>query len=315
MIGSKRGALIGLLFFLVPAFPLLAEEPPFSISRSDRFFEVRHEKRPLVRLVIGRGGEDSDQTPKRVFTHIVDPNQTETPRFLTKGASDPDPHQNGVFLGWQTTSVDGLGTANTWSLPGDTRQTFDRVLRRETTKRAAYLTVMVQWEAEGQTLLRERRTLVVHAPPSKSALLFDQISTLRATEGNVTLKGTSEDAGLQVRLNKNVTKNRSAKYMYPPARELQKDRVPDWFAVQFQIDDRLCTIQMLSNPSHPDGKQISAYRKNGRFGYYTPEQIKKGNDSTHHVRFFVRTGPLPDTKKKMSERFNTYVRQLSGDEN
>ncbi len=308
-----RGALAGLSLAGLLMCGSFAGAEEFQISRTKSHVEISYGDRPLVRLMIRgeAGGTPTDS--RRVFTHIMDPLDADGRRALTRCAADPPGHRCGVFLGWRETAVSGAGPVDTWTLDGAARQEFSTVLRRETTGQAAFLTVRINWMNGSTKLLEEHRTLVVHRPPSDRSLLFDQLSTLHATTGSVSLKGGSEFGGYQVQLHRLVKEKKSARYMFPPARELQEDRVPDWFATKFTIDDRPYTIQFMSNPSHPDGKQISAYRKSGRFGFYVPDQIKKGEKATYRLRLFVRAGSFPKKKDALSERFRTYVRQLEAE--
>ncbi len=307
----QRGLLVFISIVVLFLSTSVAPSDEFEISKKANDVRVTYENRPLVRLVIS-SSSDSKESLKRVYTHIMDPSDASGKRTLTRKPVPPKPHQAGVFLGWRNTTVQNIGAANTWSLPDGTRQVYVKTLRRETSKKAAYLTIQVDWKSGNTKLLTEHRTIVVHQPPSDKSTLFDQLSTLKATEGTVKLKGDTEHGGYHVRLHENVQKQ-SVEYMYPPARELQDDRVPDWFAVRFKIENRPFVLQLMSNPSHPKGKGISAYRKQGRFGMYVPDTIQKGKQSTHHIRIYARSSNLPDHKKEMTKRFEAYRRQLESD--
>lgn len=298
----------------LPATPAAAAE--FAIQEEPgAHIDVLYGNRVVLRLMTANnaGDETAAHDTYKVYAHVMDPVDPDNQRTLTKGPGHQFTHHRGIFIGFSKTNVAGVGGVDTWHMRNGVRQHFGKIVKQQAGDDKATLTVSVDWIKGDQPLLSEERTFVVYKPEPNEAVLIDMIAKITATAGDTVLKGDPEHAGLQYRAHEDVSKNKSAKYLFPAGAKPGNGGTKDmpWAAMTYQAHGNDYHVQHMSHPSLPKGNVYSAYRDYGRFGAYFVEEIAKGETATFKVRFYVSPGKFPERAvEAMQARYEEYVDEV-----
>ena len=308
--------LLSTLILLAAAMTMPVVAADFAIKEATgKHIDVSYKNRVVLRLMTGNDTSTSQAAHKtyKVYAHVMDPTDAKNERTLTKGAGSQFTHHRGIFIGFSRANVEGVGGVDTWHMKSGVRQHFGKIVRGDTSDENAALTVTVAWVKGDQPLLSEHRTFIVHKPQRNGAVLIDTHSKITATAGKTVLKGDPEHAGLQYRAHEEVSKNKSAKYLFPKGAKPGNGGTKDmpWAAMTYQAHGNHFHVQHMSHPSLPKGNVYSAYRNYGRFGAYFVKELDKGETATFKVRLYVSPGAFPDqAATAMNKRYKDYVEQL-----
>ena len=95
-------------------------------------------------------------------------------------------------------------------------QVYKKIIDSKVDEKSASLTILIQWiSSEGIVFIEEERTQVFRNLSDKGLFLeVDLKTTLKAPHAEVELNGDPEHAGCQFRPSNEVSKNKSAKYLF-----------------------------------------------------------------------------------------------------
>ena len=241
----------------------------------------------------------------KVYTHVFD-ETGKTP--ITKGAGGQFTHHRGIFLGWSKTRFDGK-QVDSWHMKG-CDQVYQKILKQESGEESALLTILVHWVTDGGVVfIEEERTQVFRRAKGEGAYLqVDFDTSLKAPIAEVELNGDPEHAGCQFRPSNEVSKNKSAKYLFhKDGLNLKKDKDLPWAALSFNLGGKAYFAQHMSHPSIPKGNTYSAYRDYGRFGAYFVKKIAKGDSLRLRYGYLVGAGELP-SRSYFAERYTEFAK-------
>ncbi|MBC8372668.1 MAG: PmoA family protein, partial [Planctomycetes bacterium] len=270
-----------------------------------KHFDVLLNSKPVTRYMCERDTSD-DKTKHntyKVYNHVFD---EAGEKFLTKGPGGKFTHHRGIFIGFSRTSANGK-RYDTWHMKNVT-QTHQKFAGQAAGPVLAKYTALINWnEGEDKPIISEQREITVYNQGDSAILLLDFHTKLTAAAGDVVLDGDPEHAGCQYRPHDDVSKNKSAKYMFhKDGLNLKKDKDLPWAALTYKLNDKQYHVQYLAHPSIPKGNTYSAYRDYGRFGAYFKKQIAKGETLELRYRFYVAKGDMPD-RKEMEQRYTAFV--------
>ncbi len=249
--------------------------------------------------------KESQHATYKVYTHVFD-EVGKAP--ITKGAGGQFTHHRGIFLGWSKTRFDGK-QVDSWHMKG-CNQVYQKILKQEAADSSASLTILVHWITEdGTVFIEENRTQVFKAAKAEGAYLQVDFNTvLKAPNAEVELNGDPEHAGCQFRPSNEVSKNKSAKYLFhKDGLNLKKDKDLPWAALSFNLGGKAYFAQHISHPSIPKGNTYSAYRDYGRFGAYFVKKIPKGGALQLRYRYLVGAGKMPG-RSYFAERYTEFAK-------
>ena len=259
--------------------------------------EVSFKDRVIYRFMTER----DESTPEKihetykVYGHVTDPLDPKGERLITKGAGGKFTHHRGIFIGFKV-SADGKN-ADLWHMRGEARNNYIKIIKSETTDKAATLTVEVDWVWGDFIMLKEHRTVIIHAPEANGAFLLDFNTTLTAHSADAKIGGDPEHAGCHFRASQKVAEkgNLSAKYLIPAGKDVKKSNDIPWTAQTFKIDDREYHVQHMTDPMCKSWK-YSAYRNYGRFGSFPANGTKlaKGESLKLRFGFYITPGAFPE---------------------
>lgn len=218
--------------------------------------------------------EAREQTYK-VYTHIMD---FDGGQPITKGPGGLYPHHRGLFIGWRETHV-GRTTYDTWHMP-DCYQRYAGKTWEVSGSNWAGHTVHVEWcDLEGHPFIDEYRTITVRSAPGETRVI-DFYTQLTALERDITLRGDSHHAGMQVRLSNEVSEHQDAtEYILSKGSEaLPNDEVANaWWAVcSTDIGGEHYWVMHMTPPTHPYGVPMYSIRPYGRFGaFFQPNLVTR----------------------------------------
>jgi hypothetical protein len=246
--------------------------------------------------------KESHHETYKVYTHVFD---ADGKAPITKGAGGKFTHHRGIFLGWSKTKFAGKGV-DSWHMKG-CDQVFQKILKAEAGDDLATLSVLIHWvTTAGEVFIEEQRTEVFRRGGEGARLQIDLDTVLKAPLAEVELNGDPEHAGCQFRPSNEVSKNKSAKYLFPKEKvDLKKDKDLPWAAESFTIGDKAYFVQHMCHPTIPKGNTYSAYRDYGRFGAYFVETIPKGESLRIRYRFLVGEGEMPN-REYFGERYKAF---------
>ncbi|MDE2642699.1 MAG: PmoA family protein [Verrucomicrobiota bacterium] len=203
-------------------------------------------------------------------------------------------HHRGIFIGWNKVSSE-LGNYDMWHKGGPGNGRYDIVkFENKTTKNSASIVAHIKWRATqkdaigSDVMISERRTFNVSRPGG----IYTQVDAsfeLKA-ERDVSLAGDLQHAGVHFRAHTEVaTRNKETSYLWEPANAAGKGRVIDgnhqWARLLFPIGKRWYTAQEMNAPAN--GVKELSWRDYGRFGYFLPKQLKKGEPFNLKFRFAI----------------------------
>jgi len=270
-------------------------------------FDIKHNGKPLVRYMHAYDTTDATTVHNtyKVYHHVLDPAGKQT---ITKGAGGKYTHHRGIFIGFARMGYNGK-TYDLWHMKGNSRQIHQKFLAKESNDKQSSMTTLIHWDVDtGKTAIEEQRTITVHHTGDNAHLLADWSSELKATGGDVLLKGDPEHAGVQYRPHNDVAGNKSAQYTFhKDGVDPKKDKDLPWVALTYELNGSKYTVQHMRHPSNPSDSVYSAYRDYGRFGNYFVKQIKDGDTLKLQYRFRITTGDAP-SREALQAEYDKYVK-------
>ncbi len=226
-------------------------------------------------------------------------------------------HHRGIFIGWNRISSD-LGNYDMWHKGGPGNGRYDIVKFENTaTNDSASIVAHIKWRATqkdasgSDVMLSERRTFQVSRPGGRYTQV-DAGFALKA-ECDVSLGGDLQHAGVHFRAHTEVaTRNKETSYLWEPSNAAGKGKVIDdnhqWARLLFPIGKRWYTAQQMNTPAN--GVKELSWRDYGRFGYFLPRQLKKGEPFNLKFRFAIEEVDAPANAPKQSDEQSKVSHQL-----
>jgi hypothetical protein len=294
------------VFFLAAA-PLLLAADGFKDEKG-KHLDILHKGKPLVRYMYAydQSTKEAAHETYKVYHHVMDEEGKDT---LTKGAGGKFTHHRGLVVGWAKLKVGDKGY-DTWHMKNCTIKHI-KIVKQEATKEASTLTTEIHWLAnDGSKILEETRTVKVYHNDDAAHALIDWSTTLKASDGDLQLKGDPEHAGFQYRPHNDVAGNKSAKYTFhKDGLNLKKDYDLPWVGETYELRGKKYTVQHMNHPDNPKKTVYSAYRDYGRFGAFFQTDIKNGESLTIKYRIRVISGDKID-RSGFDEQYSAYLKQL-----
>ena len=266
--------------------------------------EVLHDGKSVARLVHGDG-------QIKPFLHVFGGRG----ELLTNPGLDKDGntaglynHHRGIFIGWNKISSE-LGKYDMWHRGGPGNGRYDIVkFENTTTKNSASIVAHIKWRATqkdasgSDVMITERRTLRVSRPGGKYTQI-DADFELKA-ERDISLAGDLQHAGVHFRANASVaTRNKETSYLWEPPNAAGKGKIVgddhQWVRLLFPIGKRWYTAQEMNIPAN--GVKELSWRDYGRFGYFLPKKLKKGEPFNLKFRFAIEEVDAPTNAPKQSD--------------
>lgn len=266
----------------------------FSIKNNEKSHtDILFDGKPVSRLMTAfdNSTKDSAFETYKVYSHIFKPDGT---NFITKGAHGLFAHHRGIFIGWSNTRFDGK-RIDSWHMNGAV-QVFKALNSSYSGQIAANISPKILWNTtSGKTFIEETRSLTFFNQPSDNSVVFlDFVSTLKAPNGEVSLSGDPEHAGIQFRPNNELAKLKNAQFTFhQPSINPKKDKNLPWVLLTFQLHGETYHVQHLTHNSTPKDYMYSAYRDYGRFGAFPQFTIPNGESRQLKFRFIITKGPKP----------------------
>lgn len=266
--------------------------------------DVLQDGKPIARLVHGEG-------QIKPFLHVfgTDGELVTNPGLDKEGkGAGLFNHHRGIFIGWNKVSSE-LGTYDMWHRGGQGQGRYEIVkLENTTSKKSGLILAHIKWRAAkkdasgSDVMLSERRTFIVSRPGGQYTQV-DARFELKA-ERNVSLGGDLQHAGIHFRAHTEVAKrNKETSYLWEPIEAEGKGRVihdnHQWARLLFPIGKRWYTAQEMNAPKN--GVKELSWRDYGRFGYFLPKQLKKGEPFNLNFRFAIEEVDAPANSPKQSE--------------
>jgi hypothetical protein len=217
-------------------------------------------------------------------------------------------HHRGIFIGWNKISSE-LGKYDMWHKGGPGQGRYDIVkFENTTTKNSASIVAHIKWRATkkdatgSDVMLTERRTFKVSRPGGRYTQV-DARFELKA-ERDISLAGDLQHAGVHFRAHTDVaTRKAETSYIWEPPNAAGKGRIIDdnhqWARLLFPIGKRWYTAQEMNAPDN--GVKELSWRDYGRFGYFLPKQLKKGEPFDLKFRFAIEEVDAPANAPKQSD--------------
>ena len=239
-------------------------------------------------------------------------------------------HHRGIFIGWNRVSSD-LGKYDMWHKGGPGNGRYHIVkFENQVGKDYGKIVAHIKWRATkkdelgSDVMISEVRTFTVSRPDNEYTQI-DATFDLRA-ERDVSLGGDLQHAGIHFRAHTEVA-NRKAEtsYLWEPKSDKGKGRVINdnhqWVRLLFPIGQRWYTAQEMNSPDN--GVKELSWRDYGRFGYFLPKNLKKGDPFNLKFRFAIEEVKRPakapkqsvlqieDSQKKCIQRYKAFIKSLS----
>jgi mono/diheme cytochrome c family protein/glucose/arabinose dehydrogenase len=211
---------------------------------------------------------------------------------ITKGPGGSFPHHRGIFAGWSKISFNGK-SYDRWHMKGGDI-IHEKFADQKADKDRAAFTSVTRWMADATTaILDEERTTTVRRAAAPGRLLVDVTFTLKANNGDVTLDGDPEHAGVQFRPAADIAAAETV-YVFPTERgDPKKELDYPWVGETFTLRGAKHSVVIMNHPGNPKQTKFSAYRDYGRFGAFPVAAIKKGESLTLRYRFLIADGEMP----------------------
>lgn len=211
---------------------------------------------------------------------------------ITNGPAGLYPHHRGIYIGWNKIGFEGKSYDRWHMLGGEiVHKKFSDVAAG---KDKAAFTSHTQWLTDmGKVILDEERTMTFRKPDGAGRLLIDAVFKLTAPNGDVTLGGDPEHAGIHFRPANEVTKSETI-YVFPGEKAVPtKDVDYPWVGETFGLKGNKHSVVLFNHPDNPKNTRFSAYRDYGRFGAFPTAEIKQGESRTFRYRFLIADGAMP----------------------
>ncbi|MCH7728206.1 MAG: PmoA family protein [Planctomycetes bacterium] len=306
MLIRHTGVLACVLFFFGLATNLAADQFDLADSKGEHLDILTPAGAPILRYMYQRDTSTPEKkfNTAKVFAHVMAPDGKTT---LTKGSGGLYSHHRGIFIGWNKLKHDGK-SHDLWHVR-NTAQLHEKFLQTKADKSSATITSLIRWiGVSGEPVIEEERTYRVVGRDDAYAEI-DFTSKLTAVNGDVTLDGDPEHAGVQFRPSQQVAENKSAEYTFhEKGVDPKKQQDLPWVAVTFRVDDQAWTVQHMSHPKNAMGARWSAYRNYGRFGPFTVVEIPDGKTHTFRYRFRVTMGD-PLSTEEFARHYERYAKE------
>ena len=272
-----------------------------------KHIDILNEGKVMARVMTAHdtASAESRHETYKVYTHVFD-EAGKAP--ITKGAGGQFTHHRGIFLGWSKTRFESK-QVDSWHMKG-CDQVYRKILKQEVGDDSASLTILIHWvAADGTVFIEEERTQVFKPAKGEGAYLQVKFETvLKAPNAEVELNGDPEHAGCQFRPSNEVSKNKSANYLFhEDTVNPKKQRDLPWVALSFKLGDKAYFAQHMSHSSIPKGNTYSAYRDYGRFGAYFVKKIPKGDSLRLCYGYLVGAGEMPK-RSYLAERYAEFAK-------
>ncbi|MEC9332307.1 MAG: DUF6807 family protein [Verrucomicrobiota bacterium] len=217
-------------------------------------------------------------------------------------------HHRGIFIGWNRVTSD-LGKYDMWHKGGPGNGHYDIVKFTNTTgDNYGKIVAHIKWRANknddqgSDVIINELRSFTVSSPNEEYTQIdanFEMIA-----ERDVTLGGDLQHAGVHFRAHTEVANRKSeTSYLWEPQSAKGKGRVINdnhqWVRLLFPIGKRWYTAQEMNSPDN--GVKELSWRDYGRFGYFLPKNLKKGDSLNLKFRFVVEEVDPPANVSKQSD--------------
>lgn len=280
--------------FMVPAACLFA----LVVAAEEKTLDLTIGGVPWAKTVITPYDDSSKKSREetyKVYTHLMDFAGEEP---ITKGAGGQFTHHRGLFIGWRITTV-GDKKFDTWHVT-DCYQQFTGKMKLDRGPDFDIQTLGIEWRGnDGTQIFDEERTIAIR-PGADGMRIFDFTSVLTAPTADVTLRGDSHHAGMQVRLSNEVNEHqKDTVYILPEgAKLLDNDEVSGaWWAVcNAKIGGKPYWVMHMTPPDNPGGVDLYSIRPYARFGAFFQPDVKKGEPLTLTFRVIVSEQPIDQAK-------------------
>ncbi len=211
---------------------------------------------------------------------------------ITKGPGGQFPHHRGIFIGWMKMAFNGK-SYDRWHMKGGDI-VHEKFLTQKADKDQATFTSLTHWLAEdGKSIVDEERTTTIRRAKAPARLLFDTTFKLTAPNGDVTLDGDPEHAGVQFRPSNDVVGKETVYYFPKEKADPTKDVDYPWVGETFTLNGKKHSAVIFNLPGNPAKTRFSAYRDYGRFGAFPVAKIEKEKSITFHYAFLIADGEIP----------------------
>lgn len=222
----------------------------------------------------------------KVYTHIYD---FEGKAPITKGQGGKYTHHRGMFIGWKNTVVNGA-SYNIWEMSNSTQRHVEWLDRKAGKDKAAQ-SEKIRWCADdGKPLIEEIRTIAA-APGPNGARVFNFQSTLASLAGKIELRGDLQHAGMQVRMENEVSEHEATtQYILPEsATEEPDDKVVGawWVCCSPVVREKRYWIMHMTPRTHALGQPVYSIRRYARFGAFFEPTLEEGKPQTFSFRILV----------------------------
>ncbi len=248
--------------------------------------------------------KESREETYKVYTHLMDFAGKEP---ITKGAGGQYTHHRGLFIGWRVTTV-GDKKFDTWHMT-DCYQVYTKFAGSAGGAELDVQSYEIEWrDLEHKPFIREIRQIKAHAG-SDGIRIFDFTSILMALDEDITLRGDSHHAGMQVRLSNELAEHPDKTvYILPEgAKRLDNDEVSGawWVVCNATIGGKPYSVMHMhvpgsvarfNQPSDPAGVMLYSIRPYARFGAFFEPDIKKGEPLAFTFRVIVSAQPIDQAK-------------------
>lgn len=276
-----------------------------SFTKEGEYIDVVYDDKPISRLMTAfdTSSKERQFETYKVYSHIFD---EEGKDFITKGAKGSFCHHRGIYIGWMRTGFQGK-RVDSWHM-NKASQRYQSTHSTYTGNVMGRITPVIEWiTTDGTVFIREHRSLTFYAQPDDTITLVDFDTTLFAPNGDVDLAGDPEHAGIQYRPHNDVSKAKSAKFLFHEAGiDPKKDRDLPWVSLNYPLRGKNYHVQHMSHPSAPKGSIYSAYRDYGRFGAYPKTKISKGDSLRLRYRFLITKGAFP-SREALHQNYTHFV--------
>ena len=287
--------------------------------------DVLQNGKPVARLVHGEG-------QIKPFLHVfgTDGELVTNPGVDKEGkGAGLFNHHRGIFIGWNKVSSE-LGTYDMWHRGGPGQGRYDIVkFENKIGKKFGSIVANIKWRATkkdaagSDVIITERRVFKVSRP--RGAFTQVDASFELNAERDVSLGGDLQHAGVHFRAHAEVAKrNKETSYLWEPSEAKGAGRVihdnHQWVRLLIPIGKRWYTAQEMNSPKN--GVRELSWRDYGRFGYFMPKSLKKGDPFNLKFRFAIEEVDVPanvpkqsiaqigQSQRKCSRRYEAFLKSL-----
>lgn len=279
----------------------------FTFDQQDTQLLLCKDGKPWLSTQIAPFDANRAEETYKVYTHIYDFDGSAP---ITKGPGGKYTHHRGLFIGWNKTLVGQAEESfDTWHMKDcfqrhaawlDLQGGADRAVQRE----------KVLWcRASSEPFIEEERAIAV-TEGTGGARIIDFTSQLTSVAGTIKLGGDLQHAGMQVRMENEVSEHEdSTQYILPEgARELEDDKVVGaWWVCCSPVvrDKRYWLVHMTANDL-VTGQPVYSIRRYARFGAFFEPVLDQGKPLT--VRFRVAVSDRELDKAACEALYQEYVK-------